>query len=76
MSFPCSQEVQILRGKKNNTKTSVTEQALYGTFPSPSFVAASSLLTSHIVLVGVVDLLDATVAEGQLPHPVDPTVHA
>lgn len=32
-------------------------------------------LTSHIVLVGVVDLLDPAVAEGQLPHPVDSAVN-
>ncbi len=34
-----------------------------------------SLLTSYIVLVGVVDLFDAAVAEGEFPHPVDPAVN-
>lgn len=33
-------------------------------------------LTPHIVFVGVVHLLDAAVAEGQFPHPVDSPVHA
>lgn len=34
-----------------------------------------SLLTSYIVLVGVVDLFDSAVAEGEFPHPVDPTMN-
>lgn len=32
-------------------------------------------LTPHIVFVGVVHLLDAAVAERQLPHPVNSPVH-
>lgn len=33
-------------------------------------------LASDVVFVGVVDLLDAPVAEGQLPHPVHAAPHA
>lgn len=37
---------------------------------------SSGPLTAHVVLVGVVHLLDPPVAEGQLPHPVHAAVDA
>lgn len=39
-------------------------------------VSLGSQKTGHVASVLVVDVLDASVAEGQLPHPVYATAHA